>query len=126
METSHNVFGEPLIACSTAPMTGFYRDGCCNTGPDDRGMHMVCAVMTEEFLAFSYTEGNDLSTPRPQWSFPGLKAGDNWCLCVLRWKDAYEAGKAPLVVLEATHERALDHVDMQTLLQFAYRKKVDQ
>jgi hypothetical protein len=124
MENALNIFGTPLIPCSTAPMTGFYRDGCCNTGPEDRGLHMVCAVMTDEFLAFSFAQGNDLSTPRPQWQFSGLKAGDRWCLCALRWKDAFEAGKAPLVVLEASHEKVLDHVEMKNLLAYAFKGKV--
>jgi uncharacterized protein len=98
-----NVMGGPLTACSTSPLTGFYRNGCCHTGPDDRGVHTVCAVMTAEFLAFSKARGNDLSTPRPEYSFPGLKPGDQWCLCAARWREAFEAGKAPKVVLAATH-----------------------
>lgn len=98
-----NVMGGPLVACSTSPLTGFYRNGCCHTGPDDRGVHTVCAVMTAEFLAFSKARGNDLSTPRPEYSFPGLKPGDRWCLCAARWREAFEAGKAPNVVLAATH-----------------------
>lgn len=98
-----NVMGGPLTACSTSPLTGFYRNGCCHTGPDDRGVHTVCAVMTADFLAFSKARGNDLSTPRPEYSFPGLKPGDQWCLCAARWREAFEAGKAPKVVLAATH-----------------------
>ncbi|HKK76241.1 MAG TPA: DUF2237 domain-containing protein [Saprospiraceae bacterium] len=121
-EESLNVFGQPLIACSTAPMTGFYRDGCCNTGPMDSGTHTVCAIMTDDFLAFSRAQGNDLITPRPQWQFPGLKAGDQWCLCVLRWKEALEAGVAPQVVLEATHDKSLNFVEMEDLLAHAYKK----
>jgi hypothetical protein len=120
MELSLNVFGEPLIPCSLDPLTGFYRNGCCDTGPNDHGKHTVCAVMTSEFLEFSKSKGNDLSTPRPIWSFPGLKPGDRWCVCVLRWKEAFDAGKAPLVVLEATHENALKYVTMADLLAFAF------
>ncbi len=110
-----NVLGGTLEPCSTEPMTGFYRDGCCNTGPGDVGLHLVCAVMTDDFLAFSKSVGNDLSTPRPEWRFPGLKAGDRWCLCVTRWKEALEAGKAPRVVLEATHISSLEYVDLDDL-----------
>lgn len=114
-EESVNVFGESLLECSTNPLTGFYRDGCCNTGPGDVGLHLVCAVMTDDFLAFTKSVGNDLSTPRPEWRFPGLKAGDRWCLCVTRWKEALEAGKAPRVVLEATHISSLEYVDLDDL-----------
>jgi uncharacterized protein (DUF2237 family) len=110
-----NVLGGTLEPCSTEPMTGFYRDGCCNTGPGDVGLHLVCAVMTDDFLAFTKSVGNDLSTPRPEWRFPGLKAGDRWCLCVTRWKEALEAGKAPRVVLEATHISSLEYVDLDDL-----------
>lgn len=116
-----NVFGEKLEVCSTEPMTGYYRDGCCNTDTRDAGHHSVCAVMTDEFLEFTRSRGNDLSTPRPEWAFPGLKAGDRWCLCVLRWKEAFVAGKAPNVVLEATHEKALEHVTLQDLISKAYK-----
>jgi uncharacterized protein len=118
---SKNVFGEKLEECSTEPMTGYYRDGCCNTDEKDAGRHSVCAIMTEEFLEFSKSRGNDLSTARPEWAFPGLKAGDRWCLCVLRWKEAFVAGKAPNVVLEATHEKALEHVRLQDLIGKAYK-----
>lgn len=114
-----NVLGEPLIACSTEPLTGFYRDGCCTTGPEDSGSHTVCCVVTAEFLAFSASRGNDLSTPRPQWGFPGLKPGDRWCLCAVRWQEAFEADCAPGVVLEATNERALEIVDPEALLAHA-------
>jgi len=100
-------------------MTGFYRDGCCNTGPQDRGLHVVCAVVTEEFLAFSKGRGNDLSTPRPEYRFPGLEGGDQWCLCALRWKEAFEAGVAPGVRLEATHEKALEVIEFEDLLSCA-------
>lgn len=116
-----NVFGEELIPCSTDPMTGFYRTGCCETGPEDRGVHTVCAVMTDDFLAFSKSKGNDLSTPRPEFRFVGLKAGDQWCLCAPRWYEAYQAGCAPQLVLEATHEKTLDYVDLQELVKFAYK-----
>lgn len=117
-----NVFGEPLIPCSNDPVTGFYRDGCCNTGDDDLGVHTVCAVMTDEFLAFSKLRGNDLSTPRPEFNFPGLKAGDSWCLCAGRWVEAYKAGMAPKLHLEATNEKTLEFVDIDTLIRFAVRE----
>lgn len=116
-----NVFGEELIICSNRPLTGFYRDGCCNTGDDDLGMHTVCAVMTEEFLEFSSSRGNDLSTAVPQYGFPGLKAGDRWCLCALRWVEAWQEGKAPLIMLEATHEKTLDFVPLKVLVQYAWK-----
>ncbi|MEM1350513.1 MAG: DUF2237 domain-containing protein, partial [Myxococcota bacterium] len=99
--------------------TGFYRDGCCNTGPQDRGLHVVCAVVTDEFLAFSAARGNDLSTPRPEFRFPGLTGGDQWCLCALRWKEALEASVAPGVRLEATHEKALEVLELDDLLAHA-------
>ena len=116
---SRNVFGEPLKACSSSPMTGFYRDGQCATGPEDQGRHTVCAVMTEEFLLFSRDQGNDLMTPLPHYRFPGLKPGDRWCLCALRWVEAWKAGKAPQVVLEATHEKTLDFIALTELVQYA-------
>lgn len=112
---SRNVLGGPLAECSKKPMTGFFRNGCCDTGPEDLGSHTVCAVMTADFLAFSKARGNDLSTPMPQYGFPGLKAGDRWCLCARRWQEAKEAGKAPLVVLTATHERALEVCELAAL-----------
>lgn len=118
-KTHHNVFGEPVATCSVSPLTGFYRTGSCLTGPDDPGCHAVCAVMTEEFLAFSKARGNDLSTPRPEFGFPGLESGDRWCLCAARWQEAFEAGAAPRVALRATHERALEHVDLEDLKPFA-------
>ncbi|MEM9337698.1 MAG: DUF2237 domain-containing protein [Bacteroidota bacterium] len=118
----HNVFGEALIVCSTDPLTGFFRDGCCNTGPSDTGTHTVCAVMTPEFLDFTKEQGNDLSTPLPHYQFPGLKPGDKWCLCVNRWKEALLAGVAPKVILEATHEKALDFVTMEQLIEHAMHK----
>lgn len=110
-----NVLGGALIACSTDPMTGFYRDGCCRTGPDDHGVHTVCCVVTPEFLEFSRSVGNDLSTPRPEWGFPGLREGDRWCLCAARWREADQAGMAPSVVLEATHQRSADICDLDRL-----------
>ena len=110
-----NVLGTELQICSTDPMTGFFRDGCCNTGPTDRGRHTVCIVATDEFLEFSKAAGNDLSTPRPEFDFPGVMDGDKWCLCVDRWQEAFEAGMAPQVVLEATHESALDVVSLEDL-----------
>ncbi|MCH2138332.1 MAG: DUF2237 domain-containing protein [Phycisphaerales bacterium] len=113
--TARNVLGGPLLPCSTDPMTGFYRTGCCETGPDDHGSHTVCIVATAEFLAFSKMAGNDLSTPMPHYRFPGLQSGDQWCLCALRWLEALQAGHAPLVVLGATHERALDVLDLEDL-----------
>ncbi|MEO1291677.1 MAG: DUF2237 domain-containing protein [Pseudomonadota bacterium] len=112
---SRNVFGEALIPCSTAPLTGFFRTGCCDTGPEDRGLHTVCAVMTEEFLSFSRAAGNDLVTPRPEFGFAGLKPGDRWCLCAARWREAWEAGKAPKVVLQGTHEATLAVVPLDAL-----------
>jgi len=115
MTTSRNVLGGPLLACSYAPLTGFYRTGCCETGVDDLGRHLVCIRATTEFLAFSRSVGNDLSTPRPEFRFAGLKPGDRWCLCVLRWKEALAAGVAPPVVLEATHSAALRVVELETL-----------
>lgn len=101
-------------------MTGFYRDGCCHTGPQDAGRHLVCAIMTDEFLDFSMEMGNPLKTPMPQYNFPGLKAGDKWCLCALRWQEAYHAGKAPKVDLEATNEKVLSIISMEQLLQHAH------
>lgn len=117
--TSRNVLGTQLQTCSTDPVTGFFRDGCCETGLTDRGRHIVCAVMTDDFLAFSKTSGNDLSTPMPQYRFPGLKAGDRWCLCLERWREAHKAGCAPQVILEATHEIALERLTLSTLQPFA-------
>ncbi|REJ77620.1 MAG: DUF2237 domain-containing protein [Acidobacteria bacterium] len=110
-----NVLGGELQVCCTSPMTGFYRDGYCKTGANDVGRHTVCAIVTDEFLEFSVSRGNDLVTPHPEWGFPGLKAGDKWCLCVLRWKEAFDAGMAPPVVLEATNEASLQHVSLEQL-----------
>jgi uncharacterized protein len=114
-EPDLNVLGEPLQPCSVDPMTGFYRTGRCSTGPDDIGRHCVCAEMTDDFLAFSKSRGNDLSTPRPEFNFPGLKAGDRWCLVAARWKEAHEAGVAPRVALLSTHQSALAVIDLATL-----------
>jgi hypothetical protein len=113
------VLGGPLASCCTDPVTGYFRDGYCHTGPQDLGSHTVCARVTDEFLAFSRTRGNDLSTPRPEYGFPGLKAGDRWCVCVARWREAFVAGVAPPVVLAATHERALDVVTLAELSRHA-------
>ncbi len=110
-----NVLGAELQACSFDPLTGFYRDGCCRTDASDRGSHVICARVTADFLAFSMTRGNDLITPRPEYRFAGLKPGDRWCLCALRWKEALEAGVAPPVHLEATHQKALDYVSLEDL-----------
>jgi hypothetical protein len=112
---SINVLGGALLPCSVEPLTGFYRDGCCNTGPEDHGVHTVCAVMTEAFLAFSRARGNDLSTPMPAYGFPGLKPGDRWCLCAARWKEAFDAGAAPKVVLAATQAVTLQVVPLADL-----------
>ncbi len=116
---SRNVLGQPLQTCGADPVTGFYRDGCCNTGPDDRGVHTVCAVVTDEFLEASRRLGNDLITPAPHFGFPGLHAGDRWCVCAARWLQAYEAGAPCPVVLEATHENTLRIVPFEILLQYA-------
>ena len=113
------MLGTELKTCGTEPMTGFFRDGCCNTSGDDHGVHTVCAEVTEEFLFFSKEAGNDLSTPRPEFAFPGLKPGDRWCLCAARWAEAAAAGKAPRVVLESTHERTLQLVPLADLQQHA-------
>lgn len=110
-----NVLGEALVPCSTSPMTGFYRDGCCRTGAGDHGAHVVCAEMTAEFLAFTKRQGNDLSTPVPAFQFPGLQPGDRWCLCASRWREALEAGVAPPVLLNATHALALEYVSLSDL-----------
>ncbi|MFN3642997.1 MAG: DUF2237 family protein [Gemmobacter sp.] len=115
MDPSLNVLGGPLEPCSTDPMTGFFRNGCCDTGPSDRGRHTVCAVMTAEFLALSKYLGNDLSTPRPEYGFAGLKPGDRWCLCAARFLQAHEEGAAPRVHLAATHARTLDIVPLDVL-----------
>lgn len=112
---ANNILGTELAACSVNPMTGFFRDGCCNTTGADTGMHTICAVMTDDFLSFSQRKGNDLITPRPEYQFPGLTAGDRWCLCLERWLEALQANCAPLVVLEATHASVIEFVDLATL-----------
>ena len=113
-----NVLGSPLQQCSTKPLTGFYRDGYCRTGEGDTGTHVIAATVTQEFLDFTKLRGNDLITPHPEYNFPGLKPGDCWCLCALRWKEAYTAGVAPPVNLKATHEKALKYIPLDTLQQF--------
>ena len=118
-EHARNVLGEKLQSCSEDPVTGFYRDGCCNVGPDDLGVHAVCVRLTAEFLEFSKARGNDLSTPMPQFGFAGLKPGDQWCLCAARWKEALDANAAPRVVLRATHEATLEFVSLEDLKPFA-------
>jgi uncharacterized protein (DUF2237 family) len=115
-DPDRNVVGGSLLECSAAPLTGFYRDGCCATGPEDLGGHTVCAVVDAEFLEFSRRAGNDLSTPRPETGFPGLEPGDRWCVCAARWLEADAAGCAPPVILAATHERALEVVAIERLL----------
>lgn len=126
MEKQYNVFGEPLITCSNEPLTGFFRDGCCNTDDSDAGVHTVCIEATAEFLDFSYSVGNDLITPVPEWDFKGLKPGDKWCLCATRFLEAHENGCAPKVVLEATNEKTLSIVPMEILLKHAYYSKQKQ
>ncbi|MEM6795277.1 MAG: DUF2237 domain-containing protein [Acidobacteriota bacterium] len=120
-EGDRNVLGGPLETCSTDPMTGFFRDGCCATGPEDHGRHVVCARVTAEFLEYSLARGNDLISPRPEFDFPGLKPGDRWCLCAVRWREALDAGVAPPVVLEATHRAALRAVSLEQLEAHALR-----
>ena len=115
MDESINVLGEPLETCGEDPMTGFFRDGCCNTSAQDVGLHTVCVAVTAEFLSFSKSKGNDLSTPVPQFEFPGLKPGDRWCLCAARWREAHEAGVAPRVYLKSTHMRTLKVVALDDL-----------
>ena len=115
MKQARNVLGGPLAPCSFEPLTGWYRDGCCHTDSGDAGSHVICAQVTVGFLNFQMERGNDLITPRPEARFPGLKPGDRWCVCALRWREAYEANCAPPVVLEATHERALQHVPLSWL-----------
>lgn len=119
---TQNVLGTSLKTCCTDPLTGFYRDGKCETGPEDYGTHVVCAEMTQAFLDFTKTKGNDLTTARPEYQFPGLKPGDKWCLCALRWKEAYLAGKAPLVILERTHEKALAYIELDVLKKYALQE----
>jgi len=119
ISTQKNVLGQPLETCGKEPLTGFYRDGCCNTGPEDLGAHTVCCLLTEEFLAASAELGNDLSTPMPQYGFPGLKPGDRWCVCAARWLEVQRAGAACPVMLEATHEGTLEIIPFEILLQYA-------
>jgi len=119
MDDSINVFDEPLEPCGTDPVTGFFRDGCCNTSQQDAGAHTVCARVTEAFLAFSRGRGNDLVTPRPEFGFPGLKPGDRWCLCASRWLEAANHDAAPRLYLRSTHKRALETVPMETLRRYA-------
>ncbi len=121
-EAARNVLGGRLETCGMDPVTGFYRTGCCETGPDDSGAHLVCAVVTDEFLTFSKRMGNDLSTPR--MGFPGLKAGDPWCVCALRWIEALQHGAAPPIVLAATHESMLQLVPIETLMQYALDREM--
>lgn len=119
MIDARNVLGEPLAVCSMRPRTGFFRTGCCDTSDEDLGQHVVCAEVTESFLAFSSAHGNDLSTPRPELGFAGLSPGDRWCLCAARWVEALRAGAAPRIVLAATHEAILDMVSLETLVEYA-------
>ena len=119
---STNIFGEPIVTCSTQPMTGYFRDGCCNTDETDYGAHTVCVITTEDFLKFSKMKGNDLSTPRPEYGFKGLKPGDSWCVCATRFLEAYKQGYAPKVKLEATNEASLEVIDMDILLECAFKK----
>ena len=119
IDDSINVLGEPLAVCGENPKTGFFRDGCCNTNDQDVGSHTVCVEVTEPFLEYSRFRGNDLSTPRPEFGFPGLKDGDRWCLCAARWLEAHEQGMAPRVFLMSTHRRALDIVPLETLRKYA-------
>ncbi len=122
MGEATNVIGTELSVCCTSPMTGYYRDGKCNTGAGDFGAHIVCAEMTEEFLTFTKAQGNDLSTSVPMFNFPGLKPGDRWCLCASRWKEAMDAGVAPPVILESTHASALEYVSINDLKRYAVEK----
>jgi uncharacterized protein (DUF2237 family) len=115
MEESKNILGTKLECCCNNPMTGYYRDGYCQTGPTDFGVHVICAEVTQEFLEFSRSQGNDLITPAPMYNFPGLKAGDKWCLCASRWQEALQAGVAPPVILASTHENALKYVSLEDL-----------
>jgi uncharacterized protein (DUF2237 family) len=119
MTEALNVLGQALKDCSFDPLTGYFRDGCCKTSSVDTGSHVICARVTQEFLTFSLAQGNDLITPRPAYQFPGLQPGDQWCLCAMRWKEAFDAGVAPPVVLESTNERALHYVTLEQLQQYA-------
>jgi uncharacterized protein len=124
-EPDRNVIGGALLECSAEPVTGFFRDGCCATGPEDVGSHTVCTIVTERFLSFSRRAGNDLSTPQPQFGFPGLRPGDRWCVCAARWLEAHDSGCAPPVLLAATHERALELIGIDTLLAYAIEPERD-
>ena len=119
-----NVFGLDIEPCSIKPLTGFFRDGSCNTGKEDSGKHTVCVVATKEFIEFSKMRGNDLSTPLPQYNFPGVKPGERWCLCALRWLEAYQSNAAPKVILEATNEETLNLIPLDLLIEYAHKKKV--
>ena len=119
-DVARNVLGTELVPCSYDPLTGYFRDGCCHTDMHDLGSHVVCAIVTDEFLEFSRSRGNDLSTPRPEYRFAGLEDGDRWCLCALRWKEALAAGVAPAVVLKCTHARALEFVTLEQLQEYAF------
>lgn len=119
MAGAKNVLGKPLQVCSVEPVTGWFRDGCCNTGPGDFGVHTVCVQVSDDFLAYSRSVGNDLSTPMPEYEFPGLKEGDRWCLCAGRWKEAYDAGMAPSVVLSSTHMSTLEFASLEELKEYA-------
>jgi len=118
-----NIFGQPLEACGHQPTTGYYRNGCCQSDDDDAGVHSVCAIMTAEFLQFTREKGNDLSTPQPVFGFPGLQAGDKWCLCASRWMEAHLAGVAPPILPKATHIKTLDYIERKTLIQHAITNK---
>ena len=117
-----NIFGDALIVCSDKPLTGYFRNGCCDTDDTDLGMHTVCIIATKEFLKFSQETGNDLTTPRPEFGFDGIKPGDRWCLCALRWRDAFQNNSAPMVVLEATNEKTLELIPMEDLISYAYKR----
>lgn len=121
LTSGRNVLGGPLRACSFDPLTGFFRDGCCRSRGEDEGLHVICARVTQEFLSYSLGQGNDLITPRPEWRFAGLKPGDRWCLCAVRWMQAWKAGVAPPVVLDCTHEKALEVVPLEVLQAYAYQ-----
>lgn len=123
-EITLNVLGQPLVPCSFEPLTGFFRDGCCKTNEQDIGSHLVCAIVTNDFLQFSLKRGNDLITPRAGYQFPGLVAGDQWCLCIDRWLEALEANCAPMIQLESTHAKALEKVSMETLMQYSQSHKL--
>ena len=123
-EAALNVLGQPLVPCSFDPLTGFFRDGCCKTNEEDTGSHLVCAIVTNDFLQFSLKRGNDLITARPEYQFPGLVAGDQWCLCINRWTEALEAGCAPTIQLESTNIKALEIVSVELLQRYAYEVKI--